>query len=44
MILRTYFASGVIQLYLKLVQLFILVYKYKNRKYFEFWGCIKTVI
>lgn len=44
MILRICFACGVIQLCLKLVQLFILVCKYKNRKYFEIWGCIQTAI
>lgn len=43
-ILRIYFACGVIQLCLKLVQLFILVCKYKNRKHFEIWGCTQTAI
>lgn len=37
-ILRIYFACGVIQLCLKLVQLFTLVCKYKNRKYLENLG------
>lgn len=43
-ILRSYFACGVIQLWLKLVQWLILVCKSKNRKYFDIEGCSHIVI